>query len=797
MWKNSLRVMRTLCVAAFFCWGSLQAELIQEQEKRLESYLPASGYEKMAIQRPHSLGGMSSTKDELNSLPFNLGPTGIMAERSTNHLEYTVIGVSSDSPAEGKIKKGDIIYGVNGKAFVAASADDEFARRQPNPQFGNAIEISESRQDGQLELLIKREAKKLKITITLKYMGRFGALPAYSPKAAYLSELNAKILIAKQLPDGMWGNGMSGKKKASHYASCLAALALMSTGNSAYEKAVHRAFNTLVKADSKGFATWFTSYQAVFLGEYYLRYGDERSLEKLNKIVARVADGSFYYNGMHGYGHNFITGNYRYGGINACTAHAAMTLAIAKVCGLSIPKGMGRKMAMTIERLAPDGPMSYGWTAREKGEFGKKKLNEHSGRTGIGAMAHRILGGRPEHSDKMTDFLFYNHEYTDCGHSSGGSMSWLWGSLGIGFGNEKLFAEHMKKRLWYFNFNRQFDGGFYAQPSPYTQFRPADTILGPHFIAATNILLFNWHKHNLLITGKKVKSPASRAYTQSVLPASDYFERQDRIVEVAEVAALLKKKTPKSVAALFKKLKSIPLEDRDYETHLNSVYEKYLGPAVSDTLKISISQEVKVQAALALLGVNHSITHFSPKGNRATITHRLTPVNAGQLKLSCSINGLNPKKPFTQTIGSELMKNSKPLRQLVYLKDKAGKSLNGLLTFEWNGLKIQKPFTLNEIVGTPEKYVPLPFNTIHGPFEVSLLHASRNGQLLVKLPGETLLETSLMKSCKFTAQGKEQSLEKYLQKNGGIKPGTKVRFSYYNQGGNIFKPMCATLEILD
>ena len=54
--------------------------------------------------------------------PGSLGPTGLLAQRGLQSLEYKVLGVEVGSPAYGKLLPGDLIVGVDGKC--AGAADD-------------------------------------------------------------------------------------------------------------------------------------------------------------------------------------------------------------------------------------------------------------------------------------------------------------------------------------------------------------------------------------------------------------------------------------------------------------------------------------------------------------------------------------------------------------------------------------------------------------------------------------------------------------------------------------------------
>ena len=118
--------------------------------------------------------------------------------------------------------------------------------------------------------MIKRQGKAIQVTLQLQELGSFGAdYPQSSAKASYLAELNARILLTKQLPDGMWSNGF--KKKGNIFSTCMVATALMSMGEKDYGKAVKKAFEAVIHGDDK-MSPWIVAYKSMFLGEYYLRY---------------------------------------------------------------------------------------------------------------------------------------------------------------------------------------------------------------------------------------------------------------------------------------------------------------------------------------------------------------------------------------------------------------------------------------------------------------------------------------------------------------------------------------------
>ena len=437
----------------------------------------------------------------------------------------------------------------------------------------------------------------------------------------------------------------------------------------------------------------------------------------LKSIAEKMNREHFYYNGVYGYGHRFTGGNYRYGGINICTAHACLALAMAKVCGVSIPDNLDLTLAKTIERLAPDGSMSYLWTAIRKGALSKvEKHNENGGRTGIGAMAYRLLGGRPEQYKKMINYLLLNSEHADCGHSCGGSISWFWASLALGLDGEKEFAQHMRQRLWYLNFNRQFDGGFYCQPSTHGQFRATDSIMGPHYIAAANILLLNWGRHALLLTGNKKLLPHYKAYDKEVIASSEYYSRQKRIVDVAESRALLKKKAPQSLYELERALKKLPLEAADYSKRVNSIYSKLLRQAVADVLKCGADDKSKSLAASILIGVRFSVKSVKVKDAKLTLAYKSTAINYDRLKMTISVKGQFKKsKDFVQHLDKQ---KALKARQILFFRGVLPKTLEAGLAIEWQGLKFTRQFQIhmnNEPLR--DKWSPTRNDAIYGWFE--------------------------------------------------------------------------------
>ncbi|NQZ57298.1 MAG: hypothetical protein HRT88_07490, partial [Lentisphaeraceae bacterium] len=190
---------------AFSILISITSHAVEKTYKQLKIFLPSTGHEELAQQNKHALGGYKTAKSDIFLYPFNLGPTGIQGIRYLERMVYQVSSLATGSPAAGLVEVGDVIYGANGKEFVDYEIDEESARRAPNPQMGQAIEESEAKLKGKLTLMLRRDGKQMNVALMLKNLGSFGKnFPDVSAKADYLAELNARILLAKQLPNGMW-----------------------------------------------------------------------------------------------------------------------------------------------------------------------------------------------------------------------------------------------------------------------------------------------------------------------------------------------------------------------------------------------------------------------------------------------------------------------------------------------------------------------------------------------------------------------------------------------------------------
>jgi len=771
--------------------------------------MPKVNLEQLGVQPSKPLGGMFTAKEEFATYPFSLGPTGITAQRSGDG--YTVSTIAKGSPAEGKLKAGDYIVGANGRLF--SEDKDKFKdaeRRFPNPQMGMAIEMAEAN-GGKLTLKINEGKTSRTIEIQLQPLGAMGeAFPKKSLKAEFLAATQAEILLAQQNEKGGWSTGLIRKGKADQKSklipTCMCAIALMSTGDEKYDPAIKKAFELVINWKIKSFHSWQYAYQSKFLTEYQLRYGDPRIKPAVQKMVNDLADGYFYYNGVYGYGHGLNSGNYRYEGINACTAHACYTVAMGRILGCEMPNQIDVLLAKSLERLAPDGVLDYFWRARRTGKTPSKK-NENQGRTGTASMAYYYLGGRPEQYEKFIAYLLKNKEHADGGHATGGTLSWASSGLGLAMADDARFQQYMQSKVWQLALNRTWNYSYFLQPSPHGQHRGSDQSLGGHYISAANTILFNRHKKNLIMTGMKKGIPEVKpTYLTEVIAASDYYERQGRIIEIIEAINIMGKKTPAIVTPYLEKLKSVPLEAADYQAQIDKIYAAHLPEVARQVANTAMTEEQRSHALVALLGINYSRMVMHTKDlTGAKIAHLYTTPNLGSIEISTTMESTRSSKHKTKKISAN--GNKKLLRHLPKNMFRTDEDTPIKTSIVWNGLQMDFSFTylaeqkkyLGNKEGIRGNWSKKPWEISYGPFYGSVKRTKTNGCLQVTYPDGTLFETALMKNALVSHKGETNTLDKYLKqtKQKAIPDGTKIHFSYFRRSGKPALPMCDEIIILE
>lgn len=236
----------------------------------------------------------------------NLGPTG--ARAILKETSFVVKQVFPGSPADGLLHIDDEITGANGKAFSKHTfgkfygMDPGAGYEGPIMDLGNAIEDSEGK-DGTLSLDVIRSGQPAKVEVKLEAIGRFSdTFPKNCPKSEKLTARAMDYLLNR--PEERCGivheKGMLG-------------LAMLAQGKTDEAETLAMAWN--VPPGEKEW-TWYPSYQAIFLSEYFLQTGDKRVLPTIEEnckrlYLSQVIDPELYKDSMHGgqpQAQNFLKG---------------------------------------------------------------------------------------------------------------------------------------------------------------------------------------------------------------------------------------------------------------------------------------------------------------------------------------------------------------------------------------------------------------------------------------------------------------------------------------------------------
>ena len=336
-----------------------------------------------------------------------------------------------------------------------------------------------------------------KINLKLDPIGSFG--DRFDPdgeKARNYSDILAHRLAAQQEKDGSWHAG-GYASRAFHSSMC--GLALLSTGNPAYDDAIRRAayyVGTHGDADKWSYSngTWL-----IFLAEYYLRTGDEGILPAMRLqvrnlrrfVLSDYTAGHSY--AKPGYGGGGWIGG---GGVISCGLAVASHTPAMKEDDLAL---LDRMLARAQE-LAPHGRIQYGRGGKVKSDDAAPGQGG-SCATGPYFIASLVRGG----AEQFTGNCIKRYSSEPFGSAENGhatqTLHFVWGCLSVANTSAEAHRAHMDAYLWKFTTLREFDG-FINKNNYRTEYHNGDGVIGePYWRTAGYLLVMNAHKRNLAITG--------------------------------------------------------------------------------------------------------------------------------------------------------------------------------------------------------------------------------------------------------------------------------------------------------
>lgn len=384
------------------------------------------------------------------------GPVGIAIELTLPAFGMKVKGVEKGSPADGKLKAGQIIETINGERLAGID---------PRIQLGNMITRAEAG-DGKMTFVARdrKDAPEKTVVITIPKLGSYSETwpLACAKSEAIVRNLARHLSQREELP-------------LSHGAGP-AMTFMLSTGEEEDLAVVRRWIKGIVAKyrtakDVAPIQNWTVGYAGIPLCEYYLRTGD-RTILPVIKLVADHAAWDMYNNG---WAHGTYQGRrgrdahmafpYMGGGhINACGVHVVTFLLLAKECGVEIDEPTLQASFKHFMRFACRGNVPYGDGIPEQSFVDNGK----TGGLAFTMAAAASLTPEGEKSvyagarDNSAIKGFYSTSWMLIGHTGGG-VGEIWRSASMGLMYEKdrkKYREFMDSRRWFYELSRRHDGSF-------------------------------------------------------------------------------------------------------------------------------------------------------------------------------------------------------------------------------------------------------------------------------------------------------------------------------------------------
>lgn len=489
---------------------------------------------------------------------INLGITGARGKLlPTAPMVMEVAYVFKDTPAFGKLEKGDKIIGVNGKLFKTPhkfggrTANNKFGYEGPMMDIGNALEDSQGTTlNGKLTFRVKRGSETLDVIlkISTKY-GQFGKTFPFNDKKSDLILKDIFSYLMKNNNNGNWSR---------FHLNALAALAMIATKEPKYlatAKKVAKSFaaSTESTVPLGGLSNWRYTIGGIVLAEYYLATGKKWVLPELTEIRDALLDSQSMKDvktthgglpagsGPGGWGHNRQFEGY--GPMNITTGQALTTLGLIEQCGIKVPN----ERIIAAHKFMDRGTNKWGYVWYSDKGKGGNGFQAGMGNTGIAAIAHFVNLSESKSFKKLA--LSYakaiGSENSTFPDNHGDSLLGLaWTAVGASL-DPKAYRKLMDNHKWYFNLAQNPDGTFYNQP--HRQHNDQNHKAGPRITATcTMALIFAIKYKSLRIMGGDGSLATTSKYrglskkTPPKRQALKLSEKQKKKLQMIMFATLLK-----------------------------------------------------------------------------------------------------------------------------------------------------------------------------------------------------------------------------------------------------------------
>ncbi len=437
---------------------------------------------------------------------WTLGPTGargwVYAWRghTRESRQILVTEVAEGSPADGQLRKGDVILGVGGRRFEADARID----------FGKAIGLAESEAGGgRLAVLRWRDGQEDAVVIRLPVLGAYAATAPYDcGKSRAIFDRGCEVIAARGL------RGVS-------IPNSLNALALLAGGKEEHRPLVAAYAREAADLRLDSMATWHYGFANMFLAEYVLATGDKEVLPGLRRMTLESATGQ---SRVGTWGHKFAAPNgnlHGYGCMNLPGLNLAISLVIARQAGIEDPA-----LDLAIARAAAFLRWYVNKGAIPYGDHEPWPGHEDNGKCSSGAVLFDLLGDR-EAATFFAKMSAAGYEERERGHT-GNFFNLLWALPGVARCGPLTTGAYMQEQAWYYDLARGWDGRFAYQGSPVGE--EENNNYTKWDCTGAYLLSYALPLRSLGLTGRRPFStpPLSAAETAEVIAAGrDYVSSTD------------------------------------------------------------------------------------------------------------------------------------------------------------------------------------------------------------------------------------------------------------------------------
>ena len=355
--------------------------------------------------------------------------------------QILVTEVAEGSPADGELQTGDVITGLNGRAFAGD------ARRL----FAQAVTEAEKEASGGVLSLVRWRAGQTRdVRLKLQVLG------AYAPTAPFDCAKTRRVLeqgCAAIVRRGFKDTRGNVKVTIQNDLNALAVLALVGAGREEYGPVVAEyAHGVAAYQPEPGFPeSWEYAYHTLFLAEYALSTKDQAVMPGLQRSALAIAGGASL---VGTWGHRFAQPNgnlYGYGCMNQPGIPLTLDMVLAREAGVKGPEldNTIAKASGFLRQWVNKGAIPYG-------DHEPWPWHDDNGKCSGAAVLFDLLGDREAASfySRMATAAYSERE---SGHT-GNFFNIVWALPGVSRCGPDATAAYFQETSWYYDMARGWDG---------------------------------------------------------------------------------------------------------------------------------------------------------------------------------------------------------------------------------------------------------------------------------------------------------------------------------------------------